>query len=410
MLNLISTIGIRGFDSVLKFSFYLFLPIFLSASDVGYIHLFLSVIFISSVFLRFSYENIILKKMTDLSLSKKNLIIFLKKNFIKFAIIYLILFVVFFLMNKSDFLNLDFSVPIINIFFNYNLNIVICSFVFTFITFISFALRGMGYVKLSIIIFGSIWVILLFSIILILYFMKLNHFATILNLFSTSYFISLLLIFFLFNYFFSKYKFLSQKKSEKLSYDVKSYYFQSINNVAINWFPILIFSFFNTIENSGHFATQFRIGVGLYLFLSTIDFLSLKLFSKNFQKKNYYTNKKKFLYFTKLKIYLAIGIFFSSLILFLVLENYLRLLILDEYFIIFLAMLLITSIFGPYEAFLNMTNKEKYLANWSLFFMILMSLIIFASISIFNSPQYVLVIFSIFIFLRGLFFTYKIFK
>ena len=103
--NITTPILIKLSENILKFLFFLILPLFFNNNLIANLHIFLSCIFITSVFLRFANENIFLKKTSDLNSNKHQI----KKHFIsiiffltKSYALLILFFIMIFTLSKSN--------------------------------------------------------------------------------------------------------------------------------------------------------------------------------------------------------------------------------------------------------------------------------------------------------------------
>ena len=393
-------ISCRFLDSLTKFVLYLTLPFALGYSETSLIHIFLSFIFITSVIFRMSSENLILKKLSILNFDIENFKIFVRDTlYIIFKGYLVFILIIFILQNFSDHFQNNLTLKMFN---DYNVYILINSLVFTIIAIVSFGLRALGRINLSILSFGSIWPILLILIIVIK--VNFNYDLDFIVKYFTLFFFSfgvLLLIYF--------YKLVNQKKNSnksimvnELKLDRKNSYIQSISSLFINWVPLVIFGLFNDEITTGIFGTYFKIGLGFFYFLNVIDFISIKNISDYFQTNDKIKIKETFEYYKKIKIGLALTIMIGSIIFLSFYNFFLNTQIVTNEFYIFLTILLIASIFGPVDIIFFIINKENILARSSIFFIISI-LFCFTPAALFFDHSISLYIFSVLFFLNYLY-------
>jgi O-antigen/teichoic acid export membrane protein len=368
--NITIPILIKLSESILKFLFFLILPFFFNNYLVANLHIFLSCIFITSVFLRFANENIFLKKTSDLNLNKHQI-----KNHFLSILFFLIksyaLLILFFIMMFSLKKYLE-NLYFFNVFFNFYMEIFICSFCFSLISIISFGLRGLGNLNSSIFVNGYNWSLGLVAILIFFYINEINDIKKIIKFFTGYYlFYSLIVLFF----FFDKLNFFKQKKKRvynKLIFDRKNLYIQSVSGVFLNWVPIIIFSFFNNATEISYFSTMFRISLGLYVFLNIVDLISSEQISKYFQEQKVEKLIKCFNHFRLIKIFLAVLVILLLILLYLVFINQYEN-ILDLSLFIFLVLIISNSLFGPIDLTYIMINKENELAELSILLIVFIS-------------------------------------
>ena len=85
---------VRFFDSSIKFIFYLIIPILIGFKSTSEIQLFISLIFITSVFFRYSSEEVMLKFLSNVNFNSYNFNHLLRNN-IKILFINYLAFYIF---------------------------------------------------------------------------------------------------------------------------------------------------------------------------------------------------------------------------------------------------------------------------------------------------------------------------
>lgn len=392
-------------DAGLKFIFFLTFPIFYSNNFVADFHIYLSLIFISSIFLKLAYEGLLLKKMTDFETSINEIKIYLKKIFVNLSKSYLLfILVIFFFLYFENYLNNYYFFKVLKSLY---INIIISSFCYSIIFILSYGLRALNQTNLSLIFLGFNWSLPVIIILATFKFLNIEDKYLIINLFTLIYVLIAGLIttvFYIILYRFRKKK---QKSHNKQKLDQSSLYIDSINGVFVNWFPILIFGFFNNQEQIALFSTQFRIGLGFFTVMNIIDYLSFKEISIFFQKKTYSKLIKSFSYYKKIKIFLSILLFFGSVFLLVLFNIYFE----NNYgylFFIFLFLILSTSIFGPVNISYVIFNKEKLLAKINIIFVFKVLILFFIGTSFYNH-EISLIIFGL-LFFSNIYLKYKYLK
>ena len=398
---------VRFFDSSIKFIFYLIIPILIGFKSTSEIQLFISLIFITSVFFRYSSEEVMLKFLSNVNFNSYNFNHLLRNNikilFINYLAFYIFIRVFnFFITDNSE----NFVFKILN---EYEFLIILNSLCVSLISIISFGFRAIGKINIGILIQGSIWPTILFFLIFITY--KDNYeFDFVIRYFSLIFsFIVLVISIYFYKSIYFIFKNTKQKKIiNKLKYDRLSLYIQSISGLFINWVPIIIYGIFNDSISTGIFATYFKISIGLFYFMLIVDFYAGKEISNAFQLNNKKKIYSRFQFYRKLYVILATIIFLGCICMLYLLNTFFEIFIFDEVFIIFLFLILIASIFGPVDITFLMLNKEKQRSIFSIIF-ISSILFLFTFSSIIAPLKYSLYIFGILFFLNY-FIRYKFIK
>jgi len=389
---------IRFFDSSIKFSFYLMLPILIGFDGASKIQLFISLIFITSIFLRYSSEEVMLKFLSNINFNAHNFNLLIRNNIKLLFINYLIFYLLVKIFNFFTTYNKE--IIIFKILNEYEFLIILNSFCFSLMSIISFGFRAIGNINKSIFIQGFIWPIILFFLIFFTY--KNNYdFDFVIKYFSAAISLIVLIISI---YFYKKINFFFQETKRKevtneIKYERLSLYIQSISGMFIHWMPIIIYGIFNDNISTGIFGTYLKISMGVFNFLLIIDFFAGKKISNAYQlndKKSIYNH---FQFYRKLYIILSTIIFLSFISLLYVYSLFFKIYLFNTEFIIFLFFILLASLFGPVDVTFLMLNKEKYRLKYSIIFIISI-LSIFTIASIFAPFKYTLFIFGILFFLN----------
>ena len=390
-----TSILIRFFDSFVKFFLYLIMPFLIGFNNTSEIQLFLSLIFISSVFFRFSSEEIMLKKMSTLNYNHDQF-----KNFTKHTLSIILVSYTFFLILTQILVTTtlkDESNLVLQIINEHYILIIFNSFVFTIISIISFGLRAIGRINLCIILQGTTWPFILLTLV-IFSSSDQYEFDFIVRYFTLFFFfVGLFAAIYFYKHVLSLKENGKSEVKNELKIDRKNSYIQSIAGLFLNWFPLIIFGLFNDSYSTGIFGTYFKIGVGFFYFLLVIDFNAGKILSTNFQLNKKNKIQKSFHYYQKFYIIFSVFTLVGSIIFIYIFNKFFDTSLFDPIFFTFLLIILCSSIFGPVDISLLMLNKEKLRSKCAIYF-ISSILLIFTPTTIFFNYDYSLYVFGILFF------------